>query len=207
MRLCKRAYTGAAGRYLQGAVGWLDLIDTWDLQGINWFGFNNGTTMLDGLWGQDPISKDFATVVWRLRLLGFNAVRLPFSFQDLHQLSPRDWSGHWDAVNEADMAKAVTPPSRQPRPGQALPGLASPPSRKQASRCNDYLPSSSSTYDRYCWVVHFFAANGFYVLVDNHLREDQTALQDSRRYHVLSSHTVVGTITSHAPLAQQLICL
>lgn len=151
------------------------------LQGINWFGFNNGSTMLDGLWGQDALSKDFATVVWRLQLLGFNAVRLPFSFQDLHQLAPRSWTGQWTCPTQAEMLKTVVPSDRQPSHGQTLPTLPTPPSRKQANSCNDYLPSSS-TYDRFCWVVHFFASNGFYVLVDNHLREDQTALQDASRY-------------------------
>lgn len=136
--------------------------------------------MLDGLWGQDSLSKDFATVVWRLKLLGFNAVRLPFSFQDLHQLPPRDWSSQWTCPTEADMQKAVTPPNRKQTSTHALPFLPSLPDRQQANVCNDYLPSSS-TYDRYCWVVDFFASNGFYVLVDNHLREDQTALQDSNR--------------------------
>ena len=58
------------------------------LHGVNWFGFNNGQTFLEGLWeekgmGRDAnIHKDFAHVVLRLKLLGFNAVRLPFSFRD-----------------------------------------------------------------------------------------------------------------------------
>ncbi len=35
-----------------------------------------------GLWaGYNSLTQDFATVVWRQKLLGFNAVRLPFSFQ------------------------------------------------------------------------------------------------------------------------------
>ena len=38
--------------------------------------------MVGGLWaGDTSLTQDFATVVWRLKLLGFNAVRLPFSFQ------------------------------------------------------------------------------------------------------------------------------
>jgi hypothetical protein len=32
---------------------------------------------------------DFATVVYRLQLLGFNAVRLPFSFQNLYDEQPQ----------------------------------------------------------------------------------------------------------------------
>ncbi len=150
------------------------------MQGINWFGFNNASTMLDGLWGQDALSKDFATVVLRLKLLGFNAIRLPFSFQDLHNLPARDWCGQWNCPLPTDMANGFMPPGRRLKPGHSLPDLPSPPQRRSPNTCNDYLPSSS-TYDRFCWVVHFFAHNGFFVLIDNHLREDQTALQDPNR--------------------------
>lgn len=55
------------------------------LQGINWFGFNNGQTMVDGLWAgyQAASTGDFPTVLKRIKLLGFNGLRLPFTFQDL----------------------------------------------------------------------------------------------------------------------------
>ena len=155
------------------------------LQGINWFGFNNGSTMLDGLWGQDALSKDFATVVHRLKLLGFNSVRLPFSFQDLHSLPARDWGSQWQSPADSEMAKSVMPPGRQLTAKHKLPALPSPPVRCQPSTCNDYLPSSS-TYERFCWVVHFLTHNGFYVLIDNHLREDQTSIKDSNRCDLLS---------------------
>ena len=62
-----------------------------ELKGVNWFGFNNEATMVDGLWsGSGPLASDFATVVYRMQLLGINAVRLPFSFKDLYKLSPRN---------------------------------------------------------------------------------------------------------------------
>ena len=136
--------------------------------------------MLDGLWGHHALSKDFATVVHRLFLLGFNAVRLPFSFQDLHSLPPRDWTSPWERPAEAGLATAVMPPGRQCKHGSPIPQLQSPPQRQNSAVCNEYLPGSS-TYDRFCWVVQFFAQNGFYVLIDNHLREDQTALQAPNR--------------------------
>lgn len=55
------------------------------LQGVNWFGFNNGQTMLDGLWAgyTNATLGDFPTVLKRIKLLGFNGLRLPFTFQDL----------------------------------------------------------------------------------------------------------------------------
>ena len=47
-------------------------------------------TIVDGLWGnvQDAVVADFATVAWRMKLLGFNTIRLPFSFQAFGQ-APR----------------------------------------------------------------------------------------------------------------------
>ena len=59
-----------------------------ELKGCNWFGFNvdDGTGMLTGMWGhnnsgKNALSMDFKTIVLRMKLLGFNTVRLPFSFQ------------------------------------------------------------------------------------------------------------------------------
>lgn len=144
------------------------------LKGVNWFGFNNGGTMVDGLWGGPGLMSDFATVVWRQKLLGFNAVRLPFSFQDLNK-PPRSFRYDYCTPPSAqEVAASVTPPGRSPP--ASLPRLPAPPS-SPSGKCNDYLPESS-TFDRFVWVAQFYAKNGFYVLVDNHLREDQTALND-----------------------------
>ena len=52
------------------------------IKGINWFGFETDSTMVDGLWqGPNAITQNFQAIVWRIKLLGFNTVRLPFSFQ------------------------------------------------------------------------------------------------------------------------------
>ena len=52
------------------------------IKGINWFGFETDSTMVDGLWqGPNAITQNFEAIVWRIKLLGFNTVRLPFSFQ------------------------------------------------------------------------------------------------------------------------------
>jgi hypothetical protein len=50
--------------------------------------------MVDGLDGENTISHtwqsgDFATIVYQLRLLGFNAVRLPFLFNNLLARKPQ----------------------------------------------------------------------------------------------------------------------
>ena len=159
------------------------------LKGINWFGFNTGTTMVDGLWGSDPLVTDFAAVVLRQKLLGahpsvismsprcqhmqsgyvalctcrvwvarflrtlaitaienypvsatatlfkcwhrpeaccapclakvrsapagFNAVRLPFSFRDLHDLPPRSFANGIPRPSDDEVAASVLPPGAQ----------------------------------------------------------------------------------------------
>jgi hypothetical protein len=54
------------------------------IKGLSWFGFNNGATMVDGLWaGGIQAATDFAMIVYQLQLFGFNAIRLPFTFDNL----------------------------------------------------------------------------------------------------------------------------
>jgi hypothetical protein len=38
--------------------------------------------------GKDSLAQDFSDVVYRFQLLGFNAVRIPFSFNYLWRLPP-----------------------------------------------------------------------------------------------------------------------
>jgi aryl-phospho-beta-D-glucosidase BglC (GH1 family) len=148
------------------------------LHGLNWFGFNSGTTMVDGLWGGPGIISDFATVVQRQKLLGFNAVRLPFSFHDLHGLAPKNFAQTCTMPTDADVARSVL------APGKVLPGKIAPlpfPTHRVAGQCNGYLPNDT-VYNRFRWVVSFYARNGFYVLIDNHLREDRTALDSATNW-------------------------
>lgn len=43
---------------------------------------------MDGLWqGPNAITQNFDTVAWRIKLMGFNTIRLPFSFQVSHVLT------------------------------------------------------------------------------------------------------------------------
>lgn len=67
-----------------------------NLHGVNWFGFNAHATYLHGLWvGQASANSDFAAIAWQFKLLGFNAIRLPFLFADLwtpaEQIGGRQW--------------------------------------------------------------------------------------------------------------------
>lgn len=46
-----------------------------------------------------------------------------------------------------------------------------------AGSCDDYLPSDS-TFNRFLWNVHMLAANGMYVVIDNHSNFDKTIVTD-----------------------------
>ena len=49
------------------------------LQAFTWNGFEDGTTWLGGMWsGLTTQQGDFATLVYRAQLYGFNAVRVSF---------------------------------------------------------------------------------------------------------------------------------
>ena len=71
----------------QGLPSWAGLRLSWHtdvkqatvLQAFTWNGFEDGTTWLGGLWaGKTTEQGDFATLVYRAQLYGFNAVRIPF---------------------------------------------------------------------------------------------------------------------------------
>ena len=163
--------------------------------GVNWFGFEVGATAVDGLWGgTNAIAKDFPTVVWRLRLLGFNAVRLPFSFTDLWSLAPKPLASACAGVTVEAVVAATTAPPGAPAAGFATPpplstapgpGPASLASQGMGGACNSDVPGPGSattptatTLDRFLWTAGYLAANGFYLLLDNQFNLDQTALRD-----------------------------
>ncbi len=65
---------------LVGALRILESEEDCPVQGINWFGFET-LAVVAGLWTRPQISNDFQYVAWRMKLLGLNTIRLPFSFQ------------------------------------------------------------------------------------------------------------------------------
>lgn len=161
------------------------------LRGFNYFGFNNGQTMVDGVWGGPGLALDFASVVHRQKLLGFNAVRLPFSFKDLKNLPPKSFVKPCNIPTAREVAASVV------RPGVVVPKVIPPlpyPPHRTEGQCNGYLPNDS-TWNRYKWVVSFYARNGFYVLIDNHLREDPSALEDGDKWAGLWAQLVKELVT------------
>lgn len=53
--------------------------------------------------GKDSVTQDFATNVWRMKQLGFNAIRLPFRFSDFD-------FGPIPVKHQCQVAPAVSPP-------------------------------------------------------------------------------------------------
>lgn len=145
------------------------------MHGINYFGFNNAQTMVDGLWaGKTSLTKDFSTQVYRQQLLGFNAVRLPFSFRDFNLPGRTDYN--WcTPASEDDIRKSVTPPGVDPY-AKPLPKPRVPLTVGNG-QCNLGMPVN--VFDRFLWVINLYARAGFKVVIDNHVwLEDPTAYED-----------------------------
>lgn len=160
-------------------------------RGINWFGFNNGQTMVDGLWaGGSAIATDFNTIVYRLRLLGFNSVRLPFTFDDLGMKAlPKaigcigagagdvEASVGLSGGGSIDTLVYVEKIVEQLLPEYGIVGVAGEREKKvpfdgplvppgPGRVCNSYLPRD--TLGRLLYTMEVFARNGFYVVLDYH---------------------------------------
>lgn len=56
-----------------------------------------------------------------------------------------------------------------------------------AGSCNDYLPNDS-TFARFLWNVHMLAANGMYVLIDDHSNFDTTIVTNYSAWLAVSPH-------------------
>lgn len=143
------------------------------IKGVNWFGYENGQTNPDGLWGKvdDAIVADFVNVVWRMQLLGFNTIRLPFSFRDLESAIPKDPKyATCKPITDAEMAASVTPAGVTP-PAGPVPPIKAPVAGHNGTVCNDYVPMDS-VRNRFFWAMRYIAANGFYVVIDDHLAYD-----------------------------------
>lgn len=139
------------------------------MHGINWFGFNNGMTWLNGLWaGGKSGHSDFATIAYELQLLGFNAIRLPFLFRDLKAPATQIGGYCTGAHTLEELAERTVDPEfkgevtkKAPPPVVPLPNITAP------GTCNTYIPGGQ-TIDRYLWTVQWLVANGWYVLIDSH---------------------------------------
>ncbi|KAL0031693.1 hypothetical protein WJX79_001570 [Trebouxia sp. C0005] len=154
----------------------------WQHSGLNWFGFDDGNTGPDGLWaGSTSLTQDFANIMLRIKALGFNAVRLPFSFKDLN--SPMKAFGRsCSFVSGSDLAASTVPGGTNVASGSVFPSLSEPPQRTQTlGVCSDYL-DVGTTFNRLVYVVKLLTHNGFYVLLDNQFNLDTTVLDNQNQW-------------------------
>lgn len=64
----------------------------------------------DSRQGDQSITRDVITITRRYRLLGFNAIRVPFSFVSLFKTAPRNFYGTCQTTPDATLLKATTRP-------------------------------------------------------------------------------------------------
>jgi hypothetical protein len=122
--------------------------------------------MVDGLWvGGHEAATDFALITYQLRLLGYNAVRLPFTWRDL-TMAPKDLVKECTAVSPDQLKRRLISPNVVDKYiNMPLPGNVSPQRKRQPGFCNQYLPMRSN-YHRLLFVAQSFIAQGMYVVLD-----------------------------------------
>ncbi len=130
------------------------------------FGFNVGMGMVDGLWaGGTEAATDFALITYQIRLLGYNAVRLPFIWKDL-DMPPKVLDKDCDPVTVDFIKKrTISPHVMKKYQHKPLPGNVSPMKKKQEGYCNQYLPQDSN-YHRLLFTAQSLVAQGIYVVLD-----------------------------------------
>ncbi|DBA92448.1 TPA: hypothetical protein ACH3X1_002682 [Trebouxia sp. C0004] len=121
--------------------------------------------MVEGLrQGSDSQTLDFATVVLRMKALGFNTIKLPFCFNTLLASSVPSYTQSCTIASTATLMGNLEESSKGVANGAVFPTLPNP--VYPGGTCNDYLPAAPM--DRFLWVINFFASNGFYVVPDWH---------------------------------------
>lgn len=136
------------------------------IRGINWFGFNVGMGMVDGLWaGGSAAATDFALITYQLRLLGYNAVRLPFTWKDLN-MAPRSFNKDCSALSVDFLKRRLISPHVVDKYSyKPLPGNVAPVRNTRTGSCNTYLPEQSG-YSRLLFTIQTFISQGIYVVLD-----------------------------------------
>jgi hypothetical protein len=126
--------------------------------------------MVDGLWaGGNRSDTDFAALVYQIKLLGFNSVRLPFTFSDLKRRGRRQAQTCADDARPA-WARRASDPEVTPAPdfeSAPAPSLEVPLADWERTVCNSYIPKNTTTYsgERLLWTVQYLVASGLYVVV------------------------------------------
>lgn len=148
------------------------------LRGINWFGYEDGNTAPDGIWfGPDTLTRDVATIAKRIKALGFNAVRMPFSMKDLWGLRPRMFDWQCEVASAQAFLRSVTDPVVNYPSDFPIDYTLPYDVPSSPGSCGDYLPQNS-VFSRFIWQIGFLARNGMYVLIENHLQFDTSVYDD-----------------------------
>nr|QOL01204.1 putative extracellular protein TR9_013c [Trebouxia lynnae] len=170
-------------------------------KGVNWFGFDDGNTGPDGLWaGSNSITQDFANIVLRIKALGFNAVRLPFSFKNLKS-AMRPFGRSCSFVSGNTLASSTVPGGTNVAAGASFPSLSEPPQSTQTlGVCSGYL-DVGTTFNRLVYVVRLLTHNGFYVLLDNQFNLDTSVLDNQNQW--LSDWTTLLRAIAQDPISSQ----
>lgn len=145
-----------------------------DLVGVSWRGFDDGNTMFDGLLDSgSSFSQDFQVQVQRILALGFNMVKIPFSFNDLSMLQPQSFLLNCTLPTDAQVQSATTNPNVTVPPARSVPVLPTAAATVINGTCNSYLPNDS-VLNRFLYVVDFLASNNLYVMLSNNVTADNT---------------------------------
>ena len=145
-----------------------------NLNAVTWPGFDSSNTMFDGLLDSaSSFSQDFQTQVRRIVSLGFNTVKVPFSFNDLAGLQPQSFLTNCTLPNEQQLQSSVTNPGIPAPPGRSIPTLNATAATVIEGTCNSYLPDDS-VLNRLLYVVDFLATNNLYVVLSNNVTVDNT---------------------------------
>ena len=145
-----------------------------NLIGVTWPGFDSGNTMFDGLLNSaSSFSQDFQTQVQRIISLGFNMVKIPFSFNDLAELQPLSVLTNCTLPTREQLQSSVTNPGITPPPGRGIPSLNATAPTVTEGTCNSYLPDDS-VLNRLLYVVTYLATNNLYIVLSNNVTVDDT---------------------------------
>lgn len=156
------------------------------LIGVNWFGWTSESeiSFFDGLWqGPTSLTLDFATIVYRLRLLGINAVRIVFSFDNIFNGKPTNLARNsCSFAQQSDIQKSVTDPEVSVS-GQSIPDplLVNASQPQPAGTCNFYIPTSS-VFDAFVSAIRILTSNGIYIILDNQSQSDATVVDNTPQW-------------------------
>ncbi|CAL8465539.1 g5075 [Coccomyxa elongata] len=171
-------------------------------KGIGWFGFNSYFAAPEGLWqGADSVTQDFNINVWRMKQLGFNAIRLPFRFTDF-EVNPIGVKHQCQLNVKYTMVPDSFP--NLPRSSLDLPAEDVP--DVPGNICSAQFLDSMPVYDRYLMVVKYYVNQGFYVNIDYHTSDPDDRIHDFYTF-VSNWTTLVTRVLTEIPEAQGRIVL